>query len=63
MTSMKRAKFNFPLMSIVVAVLAELSAVVMTFVTGTPPALVALLVVALGCCCWQLIQLLRRVNS
>jgi len=63
MTSMKRTKFNFPLLAAVVAVLAELGAVVTTFFVHTSPTLVAMLVVALACACQALVQQLRRTNA
>jgi len=63
MSSMTRTKFNLSLLAAVVAVLAELGAVVTTFFVRTSPTLVAMLVVALACACQALVQQLRRANN
>jgi len=60
---MKRTKLNLPLLSAVIAVLAELGAVVMAFFVHTSPTLAATLVVALACASWALVQQLRRTNA
>ena len=60
---MKRTKVTLPLLSAVIAVLAELGAVVMAFFVHISPTLVAMLVVALACACQALVQQLRRTNA
>ena len=60
MVSMKRTKFNLSLLAAVVAVPAELGAVVTRFFVRTSPMLVAMLVAALACACQALVQQLRR---
>ena len=63
MTSMKRTEFNLPLLSAVMAVLAELGAVATAFLVHASPTLVAALVVALACASWAFVQQLRRANN
>jgi len=60
---MTRTKFNLSLLAAVVAVLAELGAVVMAFFVHTSPTLVAMLVVALACACQALGQQLRQTHA
>jgi len=60
---MTKIRLNLPLVSAVVAVLAELAALVVTQFVHSPPLLVGIVVVGLVSCCFALIQQLRRLRA
>jgi len=60
---MTKVRPSLPLISAVVAVLAELAALILTPFARSPPLLVGMIVVALASCCFALVQQLRRSRA